>query len=318
MHANKKKIVAIILFVVIFGSIGYLSFGKSAHYIGTVEANPIVHVSEVSGKILEFPVELGSKVKKGDVIAIIDSETQQYRIEQLELKIKKAKIDSSSLKLGGGSSADNRYEQAKANYEGAVAIARKASEDYSKAQTLYKQAAIAKEELEKAELNHQTAQSSLQVAEAQLAQAKDRTLENAADIDIALLESQLEEQKEKLKKYTVTASCDGVIMSKNYSEGDVVQSGFDLADISPMTEKYAVVYYPKEAINDLTYDQKVTVVYNKKKISGTIKYIDVKAQYTPKDFQTAANKNVESVKVKILLPVDCSINPGQQVEITLE
>lgn len=315
MQDKKKKIMVIVLLIIIASSIGYLNLKKSNSYIGTVEANPIYHVSEVSGKILECPVELGLQVKKGDIIAVIDSTIQKYHVEQLELKIKKAKLDSSSLKLGEGSTADTRYDQAKASYNGAAAAAKKASEDYSKAQILYQQEVITKDALNQAELNHQAAQSSLQVAEAQLKQAKDNTLANAAEVDVAILESQLEEQKEVLNKYTVKAACDGIIMSKNYSAGDMVQPGYDLADISSNTEKYVVVYYPKEEINHLVYDQEVKIVSGKKTVLGTIKYIDVKAEYTPKDLQTAANKNMESVKVKILVPSDYFLKPGQQVAV---
>lgn len=318
MQGKKKKIIAIILLIVALSFIGYLNLGRGNHYTGEVEANLVYHVSEVSGKILECPIQLGSEIKKGDVIAVIDSETQQYRIEQLKLKIKKAKLDSSSLKLGEGSAADNQYNQAKASYSGAEATEGKASKDYKNAQSLYQQDAISKKALDEAELNYKMAESALRAAEAQVEQAKNRALENAADIEIALMESQLEEQKKILNKYTITAACEGIVMSKSYSVGDLVQPGYDLADISSMIEKYAVIYYPKEDISDLVYNQEVKVICGEKTVKGIIKFIDVKAQYTPKDLQTSANRNRESTKVKLLLPEDCERNPGQQVEIVFE
>ncbi len=61
------------------------------HYIGVVEATILSNTSEVSGKILEMPVELGQHVAKGDVIARIDSTDQEYAYEQLQLALEKKK-----------------------------------------------------------------------------------------------------------------------------------------------------------------------------------------------------------------------------------
>ena len=49
-----------------------------------------------------------------------------------------------------------------------------------------------------------------------------------------------------------------------------------------------------------------------KSYQATVKYIDVESEYTPKDMQTAANKNKESIKIKLLLPKDCPLKPGSE------
>ncbi|MDR0312352.1 MAG: hypothetical protein LBI14_02015 [Treponema sp.] len=46
-----------------------------------------------------------------------------------------------------------------------------------------------------------------------------------------------------------------------------------------------------------------------------VRFIDVKSQYTPKDMQTSSMKNKVSVKVKLLLPSNTMLKPGNRVEV---
>ncbi|WP_312094601.1 HlyD family secretion protein [Aminipila sp.] len=314
---ESKKAVIIIAILLILTALYYFFSTERDSYTGEVEGTMISHAAEVSGKILECPVQLGSPVKKGDILAVIDSTNQKYVIEQLELNLQKAQLEMKNSKMGKGGTADNNYTFAKANYDSAVAIAEKAKKDYNKAESLYKEAAISKDELDSAKVAYETAASAAEAAKAQVDNSSDRTAGKSADINTALLESQLNQQKIILDKYTIAADSDGIIMSKNYSVGDVVAAGYNIADISPAEEHYAVIYYPKDKLDQIHYNQKAEVFYKKGAAEGTIKFIDVKAQYTPKELQNAANRNQESVRVKILLPKECKVNIGQKIEVKL-
>lgn len=313
----KKKAVPIIILLLIVAIVCFFNLKNSNDYIGEVEGVMVSHSSEVSGKILECPVQLGSHIKKGDTIAIIDNTNQKYVVEQLELNLQKARLGVKSSKVGNGGTADNNYSVAKANYESAVAIAEKAKEDYDKAKTLYEEAAVSEATLDSAKVTYETALSTVESSKAQVRNSSDKTAGNAADIDVTLLESQLNQQQEILEKYIILAGSDGIVMSKNYSEGDMVAAGYNIADISADKEKYVVIYYPEDKLGDIQYNQKVVLETSDGSIEGKIKYIDVKAQYTPKDLQSAANRNQESVRVKILLPEGSNVNVGQKIKVHL-
>ncbi len=59
------------------------------------------------------------------------------------------------------------------------------------------------------------------------------------------------------------------------------------------------------------------VIIDHDSVEGKIKYIDVKAQYTPKELQSAANRNQESIRVKVLLPKGYNVNVGQKIKVRL-
>ncbi|MDD3349927.1 MAG: HlyD family efflux transporter periplasmic adaptor subunit [Eubacteriales bacterium] len=315
---HKKKIIPLALIVIV--SLGIFLYGNyNQRYIGVVEATTISQTTEVSGKIIEMPVELGTHVSKGDVIAKIDSTNQEYSYEQLQLTMEKEKTALAELKLGNGNSqAENSVTVAESNYRSAVSSNEKASQDYLNAQSLYDQGAISKDVLDKAKVAADSASNTVAATKAQLDNARSSSSADSTQLDIDKTESQLREMKEDLDKYTILAACNGVVMSKSYDKGDMVSSGYHLVDIAADVEKYFVFYLPVDYINKIGYNQAFQVKNNGKAYDAIVKYIDVESEYTPKDLQTAANKDRESVKIKLLLPDNCTLKPGEEAEIKLK
>ena len=315
--AHKKKIIPPLILIALIAVIVFYNVRGSQDYTGTVEATVLSNTSEVSGKILEMPVELGQHVSKGDVIAKIDSTNQEYAYKQLELALDMKKLALSEQEGSAGTQRANSISIAQSNYNSAASASQKASADYKNAQTLYSQGAITKDALDQAKVKADSAANAVSAAKAQLDSAESATPANSAELDVELTESQLAEMKETLDKFTVLAASDGVIMSKSYLPGDIVSPGFNLADIAADDGKYFVFYLPIEYVHSIGYDQTYTVKNGGEEYKAVVKYIDVESEYTPKDMQTAANKNRESVKIKLLLPKDCPLKPGQEAEIKL-
>jgi HlyD family secretion protein len=157
----------------------------------------------------------------------------------------------------------------------------------------------------------------LTVAKAQLDTAKSSSSSDTMQLDVQQTEIQLQEMKDTLDKFSIYAVSDGVVMSKSYVLGDMVAPGYNLADIAADGQKYFVFYLPIDYVNSIDYDQTFQIKADEQKYDGIVKYIDVESEFTPKDMQTAANKNKESVKVKLLLPKDCPLKPGQEAELYL-
>jgi HlyD family secretion protein len=316
---HKKRIVPVFILIVVIALIAIVYSMGGQNYIGVVEATILSHTVEVPGKILEMPVELGQHVSKGDIIARIDSTDQEYTYEQLQLTLEKKKLALSELEVGTDSDtqAKNTISIAQSNYNSAASSSQKASLDYKNAQSLYSQGAVPKDALDLAKVKADAAANALTAAKAQLDNAKSGSSANSAQLDILQTESQLKELENTLEKFTIRAVSDGVIMSKSYVLGDVVSPGFNLADIATDSGKYFLFYLPIDKLYSIDYGQPFTVKGNGEEYKAIVKYIDVKSEFTPKDMQTPANKNKESIKVKLLLPDNCPLKPGQEAEIDL-
>lgn len=316
---HKKRVIPPLILIVVIALIVFFYGRGGQNYLGVVEATILSNTSEVSGKILEMPVELGQHVSKGDLIAKIDDTDQQYAYDQLKLTLDKKKLALAELGTGSGDTqAENSISIAQANYNSAAANSQKAALDYQNAQSLYNQGAVSKDALDLAKVKADSAANSLTAAKAQLDNAKNGASASSAQLDVQQTESQLAEMEDTLGKFTIRAASDGVIMSKSYVLGDMVAPGYNLADIAADGQNYFVFYLPIDYVNSINYDQTCKVkAKNGQQYDAVVKYIDVESEYTPKDMQTAANKNKESVKIKLLLPKDCPLKPGEEANIDL-
>ena len=128
---HKKKFIAPLILILILSLVAYFyGMGRNS-YIGVVEATILSHNAEVSGKVLEMPVELGQHLSKGDLIAKIDDRDQQYAYEQLQLTLERKKVALSELEVGpgNGTQAQNNISIAQSNYNSAASASQKASLD---------------------------------------------------------------------------------------------------------------------------------------------------------------------------------------------
>lgn len=317
-NPNLKKLIPLLLLIVILFLIAFYYWEDGQNYTGVVEASILSSTSEISGKILELPVELGQHVSKGDLIARIDDTDQKYAYDQLALTLEKKKLALAELQTGSGNTqVESSISIAQSQYQSAVSANQKAEQDYSDAQSLYDQGAIPKDALDLAKVARDAAANALFASKAQLDLARNGSSAKSIEIEIQQTESQLAEMRDHLKKFTMTAAADGVIMSKSYVPGDFVTAGYHLADIALDGEKYFVFYLPVESVNEIDYDQHYTITSEGQEYDAVVKYIDVNSEYTPKDMQSTANKNKKSIKVKLLLPVDCPLKPTQEAELNL-
>jgi len=236
----------------------------------------------------------------------------------LQFNLQKKKLALGEVTFGQSGQATNAYLTAQANYNSASVAAGKASKDYVTAKTLYTEGGISSSELEKLKVILASATSLESATLAQLNNTLSQTGQSSAQIDIAILESQISQTKDNLAKYALAASCDGTILSKNYNAGSIVSPGFNIADIASFEEMYIVFYVPETKVSTIQYNDTVQVEVNGEMISCKVKYIDTKSQYTPRELQTKANKSKTNFKVKLLVPQPSSLKPGMEVKVSLE
>lgn len=169
--------------------------------------------------VQQINVEVGDEVKKGDVLAIIDTSTLEDDIEKQELSVsaneKKAQI---------------ALEQAKDTYENAQS-------DYDKSQIALSAAKVSVEqEIEKNKKSYESAQAAVDDTSSRLA---------------------LEKQKEKLKDKEVVATVDGIVTAVNASVGSKCEDSlFVIQDLNDLIVKVSV---DETEIANVAVGQKVQV-----------------------------------------------------------
>lgn len=160
---------------------------QSIEAVGEVYAKEQVDVgAQVSGQITKLYVQIGDRVKVGDLIAQIDKDKQQN-----ELDIIKAQFDS-----------------AKANLESKEVSLEIASSQYKREQQLYENKATSLENLETLKNNYYTLKANVAELKAQVVQ----------------LEIQLKNAEKDLGYTTITAPMDGIVINVAVDEGQTVNA----------------------------------------------------------------------------------------------
>ncbi|NLB53473.1 MAG: HlyD family efflux transporter periplasmic adaptor subunit [Syntrophomonadaceae bacterium] len=310
---------------------GCSSNAEKLELTGMVETSVISHYSQVSGKIIEMPVELGQDVKAGDVVAKIDDSNERHTLNQLQTVLAKKQAMMSDL-LGSIDpaeikQAENNVLLAEKALESAELTNELAKKAFEKAQKLFEAGGLSEADWDQAKYKAEQAAIDITVKKVQLDNARQKLMilqkgvtqakVDSLQAEIDQTNSQISQIEENLSKYKITALSDGIVISKNYLLGNIIAPGYNLADVASDTDKYLVAYLPEEHLPRIDYKQEVTITTGKGEQKGIISFIDVKAQYTPKEMQTAANKNKDSIKIKVRLDRDTSLKVGEKATLII-
>ncbi|MFC3024030.1 macrolide transporter subunit MacA [Vibrio zhugei] len=182
---------------------------KTVIATGMLHASNMVEVgAQASGQINRLAVNLGDNIKQGQLVAQIDSMTQQNTLKEAE-----ASLNSLQAQL--------RAKQAQI---------RQAQAEYQRQQAMLKDKASSKADYESAEANLAVYQAEAQQLDAKIQQAK-------ISVDTA---------KVDLGYTTISAPMDGTVVYKAVSEGQTVNANqttptiIELANLDKMTVKVEI------------------------------------------------------------------------------
>ena len=245
---------------------------------GIVEPNFKVEVkSKASGKILEFSLEEGEIVKKGQALLHLNKndETRNVAKANADLTSGEASLKKSKTAL---LLQKNRYETDLKITSSEVEEAEVNLEDskYQKKRQyeLYEKKYISEETLEKAVTSFKVNQENLTQAKIryQAAQGaihdismKKHEVELAA-AEVTRRQIALDESKERLEETDIYSPISGVIIQKLVEEGQIISSGVSsvsggtpLAEIADMSRIFIIADVDETDIGEIREEQKVEV-----------------------------------------------------------
>ncbi|EHL91421.1 efflux transporter, RND family, MFP subunit [Campylobacter sp. 10_1_50] len=185
------------------------SFSKKVDATGEIFATELIDVgAQVSGQIKKLYVKLGDQVKKGDMIASIDSSTQQNSIDNKEaqLAIYKAQLESTKVALNI------------------------AKTQFDRENALFSKNATSKQEFESAKNTYSANSAKIKELEAQIKQTN----------------IELSTAKINLGYTKITAPRDGTVVSVQVEEGQTVNANqttptiVNIADLSHVKMKMQI------------------------------------------------------------------------------
>lgn len=196
---------------------------------GRVEAlSEEVRVSaQVGGRLRAVLVEENDRVTAGQLLATIENADYRARVSSAEATLRLREAEA--RKVHNGARAQE-HRDAEAAVREAEAVLNNANADAVRRRDLFKDAVIARAELDNAEQAFGVARARLDSARERLSlvDAGSREEDHArADADVALARAALDEARAMLEKTIVRAPMDGIVLRRNRRAGESVSTQFD-------------------------------------------------------------------------------------------
>lgn len=297
---------------------------------GYVEATEVRVAGEVGGRLVEVLVEEGKRVNAGDVIARVDTSDIQIAMRRAQADRDQAAAQLRLVQAGARSEdvrqASAQTQSAQADVVAAQAELSAASADLERFESLLRANAGSRKQRDDALTRQQVAQARLsaaservRAAEAGVARlragsraeeiAAARARVASADVQVAAVEKSLADAE-------VKSPVTGVVTSKLVDPGETVAPRTPVAVISDLEHAWANVYVDEPIVPLLRLGQAMTLVTDAgQRVPGTISYISPRAEFTPRNVQTADERSKLVYRIKVAVDNrEGILKPGMPVE----
>ncbi|VBB06354.1 rnd efflux pump membrane fusion protein barrel-sandwich domain [Lucifera butyrica] len=322
---NKKLIAGVALFAVLAAASGYKLFApkeKGITATGTIEVTRADITAKVSGYIQHMSFQAGDRVKNGQVMLTIDRPDLKAQLLRDEAALAKARAQLDDLVKG---SRSQEKEEAAASLTSARAVYEKAKLDWDRYRMLYAHNAISAQQLDAAQSAYEVAHSSLQTAESQQSLVNEG---NRADVieaqklEVARSKAIVAASRTQVDDTTVHSPLNGLILTKNFENGEYVNAGVPIATVGDMSDAWVKIYVASSQLGLLKIGQPAIVKIDSfpdRKFQGEIKEISQNAEFTPRQSITERERAnlVFAVKVKIDNR-DGLLKPGMPADVVLQ
>lgn len=198
-------------------------FGETVTANGTLAAFDQTTVSvKVPGRVRTISVDLGSVVRRGQVIANVDSQDYQLRVQQAEAALQQARA---RLGLSPEGSDDRIDPEQTSTVRQARAVYDEAKFNRDRAARLVEQGVIAKAEFDSANATFKVAEGRYQDAYEEVRNRQGMLAQRKSELDLA---------RQQLKDTSVVAPLDGVVQEKRASVGEYMAAGAPVVNIVRM------------------------------------------------------------------------------------
>lgn len=267
-------------------------------------------VPKAPGKVAEVPFDVGSIVKKGQVILRLDAKDMAASVKQAQAGYAVATANYYKTKVGARSEQRDQtlasLAQANANYQ-------KALDDLYRNQDLYNQGAISSQALEGFKVGLTTVKAAYSSAkDAWTMMQKGETAETfkilQAQMDQA--RAQMELAQANFDNSVITSPIAGIIGARNIDPGEIATSASPALTIIDIDTVQVEANITEEQVNKLYVGEEVQIHVNaadSKEFTGKIKTI-----------APMANSQNKMYPIKVVIPnANHTLKPGMFAEVAL-
>lgn len=262
---------------------------------GNFEATETTISAENNGKLMQFDVHEGDPLKKGQFIGYIDTIPLDLKRKQLE--VSKALISSKSKGVLSQINVLN-------------AQLKTVGTNKTRAENLLKDNAGTQKQLD-------DLTGEMDVIKNQI---KSVEIQNAPVVnELKSIDVQLQQIEDQIQKSKIINPINGTVLTKYAEPNEIVSFGKPLYKIANLSTMQLRVYVSETQLASIKIGQEVTVKIDDadlmKSYKGTISWIALEAEFTPKIIQTKEERVALVYAAKIDVSNDGSLKIGMPAEL---
>jgi HlyD family secretion protein len=245
---------------------------------GRIEVERVAVATKYAGRVAEILVDEGDLVKKGDVVA---------RMDTAELLAELAEAEA------GQRQAEQGIDQAAADIGIRKADLALAEIELTRASTLQKKDAGTAAEVDRRRAQRDVAVAALKGAQAAVEDAKAATL--AAAARVARLQTVIADMDLK-------APTDGRVEYRLVKAGEVLAAGGQVATLLDLADVHMVVFFPTSVAGRVGIGSEARIVLDAAPefvVPAKVSFVAAEAQFTPKFVETKTERDKLTYRIKV-------------------
>ncbi len=311
MNRTKLVVGLLILMSAVAGVVGWYHFREHEVSEGRVFVSGNIETTEVdlsfrlSGQIKTLNIEEGDRVKKGQTIAELDTDTLEAlkRIAQAEIAATKAVLDE--LEEG---TRKEEIAMARALMKAAESRLKNATDEHRRYSQLFQDRAISGSQYDRIETSFKVAREEYNNAAQRLRELEKGPREQqirAARHRLESAQGELHKIQLDIEHSDLTTPISGTILVKANEVGEVVLPGATVATVAELDEVWLKGYVGEQNLGLIKLGQEAEITidtFPHRKFRGEVTFISSRAEFTPKNVQTKEERIKQVYRVKITMP----------------
>jgi HlyD family secretion protein len=305
MLKNYKKVIWYGILVGIFGIVlfllkDYMSPSNELEGIasgnGRIETTQVNITAKYGGRVMNVYVQEGDMVEKGQLLTKLD--TKELKAQLM-------------VALAG-------VEQAKQSKKYAEAIVLQKESDFKQKEKNYLRSKSLFESKSISLFNFEQDETAFQVSSAVLEAAKAQVTSYEAAIHAA--QAQVETIEVQIEERNLYAPVSGRVLYRLVEEGEMIASGGKALVVLDLIDTYMTIFLPTSQVGLIDIGSQARIILDalpNVAIPATVSFISPEAQFTPKEIETASEREKLMFRVKVKIDASLLQNHMEKIKTGL-
>lgn len=301
---------------------------------GHVEATEVRLAPDVGGRLLTLSVREGDEVRAGAVVATLDPRDLDLALARARADLRQAEAQLRLLQAGSRrediAQAEAQAQAARDELAAVRAELAAAEADFERFDTLLRANAGSRKQRDDAATRRDVSRERVRAAESRVRAAGEATARvrsgarpeeiAAARARVAAADVNIASAEKARGDATLITPVAGIVTEKLAEVGEVVPPRSPVVVITDLSAVWADVYVSEPLIPRLRLGQPATVFTDAggAGLTGHVSYISSRAEFTPRNVQTAEERSKLVYRVRVAVPnPDGILKQGMPIEAVL-